>query len=51
MSLSKRLTQVTILPEGANIYDEGGFTLTVDDGGAGEFIRVQTRRLVRLGLT
>jgi hypothetical protein len=37
----KRITQITLLPEGGNIFDENIFVLTVDDEAAGEYIRVQ----------
>lgn len=35
-----RMTQVTVLPEGASIYDERGIKVSIEDEGAGEYIEI-----------
>ena len=35
-----RTTQVTLVKEGGNLFDEGNYTITIEDLAAGEFVKV-----------
>lgn len=39
-NMAIRITQLTVTPPGAQIYDESAFRVTIDDEGAGEFVIV-----------
>lgn len=38
--MKTRITQLTVAPEGADLYDERSTHIAIDDEGAGEFIKV-----------
>ena len=38
--MQQRITQITLAPEGGQIFDEGNYTITATDEGGGEFIEV-----------
>ena len=40
MKLEQRVTSVLVAPEGASIFDERGFTVSIEDEGGGEYVRV-----------
>lgn len=41
MKMEKRVTTITIVPRGEPIFDERGFTVSIEDEGAGEFVTVR----------
>ena len=38
--MKTRITQLTVAPEGANLYDERSTQIEIDDEGDGEFIKI-----------
>lgn len=38
--MKSRVTQLTVVPEGAAIFDERGFTVKIEDEAGGEFVEV-----------
>lgn len=40
MKMEQRVTSVLVAPEGASIFDERGFTVSIEDDGGGEFVKV-----------
>lgn len=41
MTHTTRTTRIHVLPEGAAIFDEGGFSVEIEDDAGGEFLIVQ----------
>ena len=41
MTMEKRVTTITIVPKGEPIFDERGFTVSIDDEAGGEFVTVR----------
>lgn len=41
MTMEKRVTAITIAPYGEPIFSERGFTVSIADEGAGEFVTVR----------
>lgn len=39
--LTQRFTAITLVPEGEPIFHERGYTISIDDEGAGEFVVVR----------
>lgn len=37
-----RTTRLTIAPEGATIYDERSISVTIDDEGGGEYLKIES---------
>ena len=40
MTMERRVTTVVVAPEGSAIFDERGFTVSIEDYGGGEFVKV-----------
>lgn len=38
--MKTRITQLTVAPEGADLYDERSTHIEIDDEGGGEFVKV-----------
>lgn len=38
--MKTRITQLTVAPEGADLYDERSTRIDIDDEGGGEFVKV-----------
>lgn len=41
MNMEKRVTTITIVPKGEPIFDERGFTVSIDDESGGEFVTIR----------
>ena len=41
MNMEPRVTTITIVPKGEPIFDERGFTVSIDDEAGGEFVTVR----------
>lgn len=38
--MKTRITQLTVAPKGADLYDERSTQIEIDDGGGGEFVKI-----------